>query len=84
MVNHIRALTGEKHFKKIRDRIKQIQSEWKLALKSTQNMGKGLHKMFKTVVKEISQDLLTLGEFGSKVSYFIPNPRNFAEVTRLS
>ena len=47
-------------------------------------MGKGLHKMFKNVVKEISQDLLTLLEYGSEVSYFIPDPRNFAEVTRLS
>ena len=25
-----------------------------------------------------------LGEYGSEVSYFIPEPRNFAEVTRLS
>ena len=33
--------------------IKQIQLEWKGALKSTQNMGKGLHKVFMTVVKEI-------------------------------
>ena len=24
-----------------------------------------------------------LGEYGSEVSYFIPEPRNFAEVTRL-
>ena len=39
---------------KIRDRIKQRQLEWKRALKSTQNMGKGLHKVFKTVAKEIS------------------------------
>ena len=36
---------------KIRDRISQRQSEWKGALKSTQNMGKGIHKVFKTVVK---------------------------------
>ena len=40
---------------KILDRIKQRQLEWKVALKSTQRMGKGLHKIFKTVVKEISQ-----------------------------
>ena len=38
-------------FYKIRDRIRKIQSEWKGALKSTQNMGKSLHKLFKTVVK---------------------------------
>ena len=36
---------------KIRDRIKHRQSEWKGALKSTQNMGKYLLKVFKTVVK---------------------------------
>ena len=35
---------------KIRDRVRQIQSEWKGALKATQNMGKGLHKVLKTVV----------------------------------
>ena len=39
---------------KIRDRIRQRQSEWKEALKYTQNMVKGLHKVFKTVVKLIS------------------------------
>ena len=33
---------------KIRDRIKQIKSEWKGALKATRNIGKGLHKAFKT------------------------------------
>ena len=47
-------------------------------------MGKGLHKVFNTVVKEISQELTPLGESGSKVSYFIPEPRNFSEVTKLS
>ena len=56
---------------KVRDCIKQIQSEWKIALKSTQNMGKGLHEVFKTSVKDILQYLL-LGESGSEVSYFIP------------
>ena len=40
---------------KIRDRIKQRQSEWKGELKATRSMGKGLHKVFSTVVKEISQ-----------------------------
>ena len=38
---------------KIRDRIRQIQQEWKVELKDTQNMGKGLHKVFKTVIKDI-------------------------------
>ena len=46
-------------------------------------MGKGLHKLFKAVVKEIFQYLPTLGEYGSEVSYFIPDPRNYAEVTIL-
>ena len=36
---------------KIRDRIRQRQSEWKGALKAMQNMGKGLHKAFSRVVK---------------------------------
>ena len=36
---------------KISDHIKQRQLEWKEALKATLNMGKGLHKKFKTVVK---------------------------------
>ena len=36
---------------RIRNHIKWRQTEWKGALLSTQNMGKGLHKVFKTVVK---------------------------------
>ena len=47
-------------------------------------MGKGLHKVFKAVVHDISQDLPILGKSGSEVSYFITEPINFAEVTRLS
>ena len=46
-------------------------------------MGKGLHKVFKTVVKEIFKDLPPLGESGSEVSHLIPEPRNFAEVTKI-
>ena len=46
-------------------------------------MGKVLHKVFKTAVKKISQELPPLGEYGSEVSNFIPEPRNFAEVTKL-
>ena len=38
---------------KISDRIRQIQPEWKGALKATRSMGKGLRKVFKTVVKNI-------------------------------
>ena len=47
-------------------------------------MGKGLHNVFSTVVKQISQELTPLGESGSEVSHFIPEPINFAEVTKLS
>ena len=43
---------------KIRDRIKKRQSEWKGALKATRIMGKGLHKIFKTGVKDILQNLV--------------------------
>ena len=38
---------------KVRDHIKQIQLECKGTLKATRNMGKVLHKVFKTVVKDI-------------------------------
>ena len=50
--SHPNVNRGEVHHK-IRDSNKQRQSEWKRALKSTQNMGKGLHNVFKTVVKDI-------------------------------
>ena len=35
---------------KIRDCIKQKKSEWKGALRATHKMGKGLHKVFSTIV----------------------------------
>ena len=47
-------------------------------------MGKGLHRVFWTIVKNILQELTNFGETGSEVSHFIPEPRNFAEVTKLS
>ena len=47
--------------RKIRDHIKQRKSEWKGALKATHKMGKGLHKVFSTIVKEISQELTNFG-----------------------
>ena len=47
-------------------------------------MGKGLHKVFRTIAKEILQELATVGESGSEVSHFIPEPRKFAEVKKLS
>ena len=62
----------------------QRQLEWKGALKATQSMGKGLHKVFSTVVKEISQEWTPLGESGSEVSHFIPEPRKFSKMKKLS
>ena len=47
-------------------------------------MGKGLHKVFSTIVKEIFQELTALGESGSEVSHFIREPRSFSEVKKLS
>ena len=46
-------------------------------------MGRGLNKVFKTVVKDILHEMTPLGESGSEVFYFIPEPRNFAEVKKL-
>ena len=50
----------EKH-----DHVKQKKSDWKGALKATHIMGKGLHKVFSTIVKENFQELTNFGEFGS-------------------
>ena len=47
---------------KIHDRFKQMRAGCKGALLSTQNMGKGLHKIFKAVVNELSESLPILGE----------------------
>ena len=63
----------EAHYK-IRDPIRQRQQEWKVALKATKNIGKCLHKVFKTVVKEISQDLPPLGESSSGFFISFQNP----------
>ena len=46
---------------KIRDCIKKRQQEWKGVLKDMQNMGKGLHKVFKAVVKDIFAIFTTFG-----------------------
>ena len=68
----------------IRDHIKQKKSQWKGALRATHKMGKGLHRVFSTIVSEVLQELTNFGETGSEVSHFIPEPRNFAEVTKLA
>ena len=47
-------------------------------------MGIGSHKVFKTAVKDISQDLSNLDESGSEVSHFIPEPRKFADKETLA
>ena len=49
-----------------------------------QNGRKGLHRVFSTIVSEILQELTNFRETGSEVSHFIPEPRNFAEVTKLA
>ena len=46
---------------KIRDRIRQRQLDRKGALKAIPSLRKGLHKVFSTVVKYISQELTPLG-----------------------
>ena len=46
---------------KIRDHIRQRQSEWKGALQSMPSMGKGLHKVFSTVVKKNSARIDSFG-----------------------
>ena len=47
-------------------------------------MGKILHKVFSTIVSEILKELTNLGESVLEVSHFITEPRNSAEVTKLS
>ena len=47
-------------------------------------MVEGLHKLFRTVVKEIFQYLPPLGESSSEISHFIPDPTKFSDVTKLS
>ena len=68
---------------KIRDCIRQGQSELRGALKATRSMGKGLHKVFSTVVKDILQELTPSGESGSEISYIILEPRNCSEVKNM-
>ena len=52
-------------FYKIRGHFKQRIAECKGSLLSTQNMGKGLHRLFKAVVDELSEALPILVEPGS-------------------
>ena len=57
---HMNVNTREACYK-IRDNIKQKQWEWKVALKAVQIMGKGLHKVFNTVVKINFEIFTTFG-----------------------
>ena len=68
--SHQRLNRRESHYK-IRDCITRRQTELKGALLSTQNMGKGLYKVFKVVVDDILQVLHFLGKSRSEVAYFI-------------
>ena len=68
----------------LRDRIKKNKSQLKGALRATHKMRKGLHRVFSTILSEISQELTNFGETGSEVPHFIPEPINFAEVTKLA
>ena len=51
---------------KIRDSIRQRKLERKGALKATQKIGKGLHKVFKTVIKYIFARIATFGRIWSR------------------
>ena len=46
----------------IRFSFKQKKSQWKGALRATHKMGKGLHRVFSTILSEISQELTNFGE----------------------
>ena len=54
------------------------------SVKSYAQDGKRLHRVFSTIVSYILQELTNFRETGSEVSHFIPEPRNFAEVTKLA
>ena len=56
----------------IHDRIKQKKLQWKGELRATHKMGKGLHRVFSTIVSEILQELTNFRETSSEVSHFIP------------
>ena len=47
----------------IRARIKQKKLQWKGALRATHKMGKGLHRVFSTIVSEILQEMTNFGHY---------------------
>ena len=64
--------------------IEQTQNECKGKEILEKRRIKVLHKVFKAIVNELNNKLTYLGKSGSEVSHFIPEPRNFVEVTILS
>ena len=56
---------------KIHERIRQTKNECKGKELKAKNMGKGLHKVFKTVLNELNNTFPNFWESGSEVSYFI-------------
>ena len=54
------------------------------SVKSYAQNGKSFTQSFSTILSEILQELTNFGETGSEVSHFIPESRNFAEVTKLT
>ena len=65
-------------------------TRYMIVLNKVKHNGKESYYLCKTWIKfytkclKLSQVLLILGQYGSEVYYFIPEPRKFAEVTRLS
>ena len=53
-------------------------------VKSYEKHGKRFTQGIFDSCKKNSQELTPLGESGSEVSHFIPEPRNFSEVKKLS
>ena len=64
-----------------RARKQEFGGAFQLAAKGT--LGRGVHSLFKTVAKEIKKDVPEMGEPGSEVAPFIPEPRTFSDVVRL-
>ena len=82
-IRPIRTLIKGKHVLKYMIVLSKRNLQLKGVLRATHKVGKDLHKVFSTIVSEISQELTNFGESGSEVSHFIPKPRNFAEVKKL-
>ena len=64
---------------------KAAQRDWAGAFlaSKTKGLGRGVHRLFRTIAREVNKETPEMGEQGSEVAPFLPEPRNFAEVTRL-